>query len=105
MPGDAAKWFCLLNSADPKWNGTTEVPGEVAGGADHVLAGDVALVGPDKPLAVRLLLDAGHGRVPIDLRAVRPGAVMMRCNNIGGFPVLGNAAPGNRRLAAAPRSI
>ncbi len=46
---------------------------EVAGGADHVLAGDLALVGGDQPLAGRLLGDRGDGGVAVDLGAAARG--------------------------------
>ena len=37
LPGDVPQWLCLLNSADPQWNGTTALPNEVAGGNElHV---------------------------------------------------------------------
>ena len=48
-------------------------PGEVAGAGDHVLAGDVALVGLDQPLATGLLHNAGDRGLAVDGRAALAG--------------------------------
>ena len=49
--------------------------GVVAGGADHVLAGDVALGGLDDPLQALAALDAGDLGLLVDLGAVLAGAL------------------------------
>ena len=48
----------------------TDLPGVGAAGVDHVLAHDIALLGADQPLAVRLALDVQHTIVADDLAPV-----------------------------------
>jgi hypothetical protein len=57
-------------------------PGEVAGGADHVLAGDVAAIGLDQPLAAGRALDAEDGRVAVDLAPARPAPLGQRLGEV-----------------------
>ena len=56
------------------------LPGEVSGRGDDVLAGNVALVSLHHPLAIRLLLNAGHGGVAVDLCPARTRAL---CHGLG----------------------
>ena len=51
------------------------LPRKITGCRDDMLTNNVALVRFDEPLAGRRPLDAGHGRVPVDLRAAVPCAL------------------------------
>ena len=62
-------------------------PGEVAGAGDHVLAGNVPLVGLDQPLPVGLLDDAGHGGVAVDGRAPLTGPAGQGLGQVGGLDI------------------
>ena len=64
---------------------------EIAGCRNNMLANNVALVRFDEPLAGRRPLDAGHGRVPVDLRAAVPCALGQRLRQVGrlDIPVIG----------------
>ncbi len=57
--------------------------GEIAGGRNHVLAGDVALVGLHQPFAVRLLDDAGDRGLAMDGRAAGAGAAGQGLGQVG----------------------
>jgi hypothetical protein len=65
----------------------TRLAGKVAGARDHVLAGDLALVGGDDPLAVGTLFDRGHGRVAIDFGTARAGTLGQRLGQVGGLDI------------------
>ena len=54
----------------------------VAGGADHVLGDDVALVGGQLPLARGRALDAGHFGLLVDLCAAAAGPLAQRHGQI-----------------------
>ncbi len=64
---------------------------EIAGRRDHVLAGDVALVGLHQPLAGSRPLDRGDHRRAVDLRTQRPRALGESLGQVGGLdiPVVG----------------
>ena len=63
------------------------LPGEIAGGRDDVLAGDVALVGDDQPLAAGQPLDRGDGGVAVDLAAAVARAARQRLGEVGRLDV------------------
>jgi hypothetical protein len=78
--------------------------GVVAGGADHVLGGDFALVGGEMPFARRGLLHGGDFGLFVDLGAAAAGAFAQRHGEIGrgNVAVIGVIQRANdiRRVAA-----
>ena len=55
-----------------------------AGAVDHMLAGDVALVGDDLPFARRQRLDVGHARAAVDFGAELARARRHGVGDVGG---------------------
>jgi hypothetical protein len=80
-------WCSTGNHRDVEPDHRAGLAGEVAGGAHHVLAGDVAFVGPDQPLAGRLLLDPDHARLTVDFGAAGARAPGQRLGQIGRLDV------------------
>ena len=75
------------NDRDVEADHRAGAAGEIAGGGDDVLAGDVALVGLDQPFAGRRLLDAGHRRVAVDFGAAIARAARERLRQVGGLDI------------------
>ncbi len=70
------------DGGDLETNHLPDLASVVAGGAHDVLAGDVALVRPDEPLAARPALHRRHPSVLVDLGAAIPGTLGQRHGQI-----------------------